>query len=163
MPEYENIVPRLTSFELSALESELWWKGKLDQTFWVCCFSVDQHVGICGSVCSSDTDPVTGQLHPTCDCSMDKSFSYSKPTREDGQSIHCEMNKFDDLIQCLASIQPGFEQIVAVDLDFRLFQRTWCIAELHKASVLGLSQFLRLPCEQSLKDRTHELKNLRVE
>merc|ERR1719343_548198 len=67
------------------------------------------------------------------------------------------------MMQCLASIQPGFAQIVAVDLDFRLFQRTWCIAELHKASVLGLSQFLRLPCEQSLKDRTHELKNLRVE
>merc|ERR1711879_586515 len=52
---------------------------------------------------------------------------------------------------------------VAVDLDFRLFQRTWCIAELHKASVLGLSQFLRLPCQQSLNDRTHELQNLRVE
>ena len=40
------------------------------------------------------------------------------------------MNKFDDMIEYLAARDPDFGQVIAVDGDFVLFSRAWCVAEI---------------------------------
>lgn len=49
-PSFEQVLPRLGDEELGALESELFWKGTLDEAYWICAFAVDQHAAICGDI-----------------------------------------------------------------------------------------------------------------
>ena len=41
--------------------------GRLDHTYWICAFAVNQHISICHSN-PYDRDPFTNQLHPVCHC-----------------------------------------------------------------------------------------------
>jgi hypothetical protein len=72
------------------------------------------------------------------------------------------MNKFDDMMLCMAASVPGFSLVVAVDKDFTLFQRAWCIAELYQAYTLGIPISMRLISENGLIDHESELRLLRV-
>lgn len=163
VPEYAAILPRLSVGELGALRSELYWKGKLDDAYWICAFAVDQHASICDVVFDADVDPVTGLPHAACGCGAAKYFSDTAPVREDGQGVLCEMNKFDNVMEFLSRTEPAFGQLVAVDADFRLFQRAWCVAELYAARRMRLPQRMRLLSERSLRQHQHELEDLRVE
>jgi len=162
-PTFGQILPRLSGDELRALESELFWKGTLDETYWICAFAVDQHASICEAVLPADVDIVTGMPHPTCQCGAPKFASSAPPTRQDGQSIPCEMNKFDDMIEYLRMLQPDFSLVVAVDEEFRLFQRAWCVAELYTAHELGMAQSMKVISEPCLAGHEAELRQLRVE
>eukprot|EP00435_Cladocopium_sp_Y103_P009207 s2963_g2.t1 len=42
----------------------------------------------------------------------------------------CEMNKFDEMMAFLAARDPKFCQVVAVDSDFGVFTRAWCMEGL---------------------------------
>lgn len=161
--EYESVIGRLTDSELYTLECELYWKGKLDETYWVCCFSVNQHASICDAVAPCEIDSVTGKLHASCDCHTGKCQSTTPPLRADGESIPCEMNKFDDMMGCLSTKRRDFAHLVAVDQDFRLFTRAWCVAELYQAHMLSLPQSLCLHSGSGLKFHTTNLRCLRVE
>lgn len=44
----------------------------LQDTYWICAFSVNQHAGICGANPEGDTDPVTKIPHPVCGCKTPK-------------------------------------------------------------------------------------------
>ena len=50
------------------------------------------------------------------------------------------MNKFDDMMVFLTHRVPEFKQVVAVDCDFTIFSRAWCVAELVQASAEQIPQ-----------------------
>ena len=68
-----------------------------DTAYWICCFSINQHAGICGYVPPDLQDPVTHALPKACSCKHPKHWSDSEPLK-DGQSVDCEMNKFDNMM-----------------------------------------------------------------
>eukprot|EP00438_Fugacium_kawagutii_P014606 Skav210577 [mRNA] locus=scaffold3272:31961:33814:- [translate_table: standard] len=138
-------------------ESRLLW------TYWICAFSVNQHAGICGTNPNADIDPVTNTLHPTCACATPKFFNKDPPLNENGESIHCEMNKFDDMMALLARNNRHFSQVVAVDANLNLFGRAWCIAELAEAHRMGMDQKLTLKSKACLLRRQCTLQGLQVQ
>jgi len=116
------------------------------------------------SQCSPhDTDSVTGEPYPLCDCGNQKYYSNTPPTRADGQSIDCEVNKFDDMMDALACSRRDFEQVVAMDEGMELFTRAWCVAELHRAHALGLPQSMLLKSDKTMQYSVAWLRGLKVE
>jgi len=148
-PEYQQVLFRLDAYEMPALLSELYWKGKLEQTYWICALSVNQHGSICRAL--------------GCDCLAPQASSWTPPLRQDGLSIPCEMNKFDDLMRCVASASKTFRQLVAVDRELRLFHRAWCIAELHTAGLLQIPHSMCLHSKDSISKCQKDLRDLKVE
>jgi len=149
VPDYHHLVGRLQSpEELRALQAELRWKGLLNLSFWICAFSVNQHAGICGGM--------------SCPCSHEK-FLSDTPPLYGNQSINCEMNKFIDMMSCLSCISPRFEHFIATDMDFYLFSRAWCVAEIHCGRRLRLTQNMAMHSQLSLKNNKAKLKDLKVQ
>ena len=160
LPSYESVVRRLEGEEMFALKSELYWKNKLDTTYWICCFSINQHAGICGI--SPSNDPVTGNVPQACSCGHPKYWSDSQPLKG-GQSVKCEMNKFDDMMNCIYSLNPKCSQVIAVDLEFNLFTRAWCVAEIHQAQTMCMAQRMIIFSKENLKQHEHWLHDLKVQ
>jgi len=157
------MVASLLEQDVDVLERMLHKSGRMQQRYWVCAFAVNQHAGICASRPVPEFDTVTGLPHPLCDCGLPKAFNSTGPLTDDGRSIPCEMNKFDDMIRLLAARDLSFSQVIAVDADFGLFGRAWCVAELAEAHRLDMGQHLRLRSRQDLTLHEGELRNLRVE
>ena len=148
---------------VEALEDMLRVHGSLQETYWICAFAVNQHVGICGANPAGTVDPVTGLTHPTCQCSEPKFFNEDPPLNDDGKSIQCEMNKFDDMMALLARENPDFAEVVAVDASLDLFGRAWCVAELAEAHRMGMAQSLKMRNAETLRRRQLTLQGLKVE
>ena len=162
LPSYEKVLRdnRLDQSELAALRAELYWKKKLDTKYWICCFSVNQHAGICSS--TPKMDPVTMTVPKPCPCQHPKYWSDTEPLR-DGQSVRCEMNKFDDMMSCLSASNQRVGQLIAVDTDFKLFTRAWCVAEIHRAQQMCMPQRMSIYSEANLKEHEGWLQGLKVE
>ena len=143
---------------VEALEKMLRVHGSLEETYWICAFAVNQHAGICGANPAGTVDPVTGLRHPTCQCSEPKFFNEDPPLNDDGKSIQCEMNKFDDMMALLARENPDFAEVVAVDASLDLFGRAWCVAELAEAHRMGMTQSLKIRNKETLLRRQLTLK-----
>jgi len=121
--------------------------------YWICAFCVNQHRAICGGFPpeppphspdlprfqANRVDSVLGSPHQCCPCDEPKFWSGDK----------CEMNKFDDLMQLLVTA-PDLRQVVAIDRNFELFSRVWCVAELVEAHDAKISQNVCLPWKQAL-------------
>jgi len=164
LDEYSfDLISKLLVHDISILEQQLIQLGRMSRTYWICAFSVNQHASICGGNPYGDVDSVTRQPHPVCDCNLPKFFNSTAPLSLRGQSIGCEMNKFDDMMSFLASTGMHFEQVVAVDAGFSLFSRAWCVAELAEARRLGISQSLKLRSARTLSDHAEDLRGLQVE
>ena len=157
-----DLVAKFLEEDISVLDSMLQQQGALEKVYWICAFSVNQHAGICGANPKKERDSVTGDVHDTCDCDLPKIFN-STPPLCDGQSIACEMNKFDDMMKLLASCRPDFSQVVAVDSQFNLFSRAWCVAELVEADDMKLQQHVKMHSRPLLERRAASLADLRVE
>ena len=65
---------------------------------------MNQHEAICGGNPFTDTDPVTGVVHPVCTCGAPKYFNHDPPVRADGKSTQCQMNKFDDMMAIVPAV-----------------------------------------------------------
>ena len=148
---------------VQVLEEMLRVHGSLEETYWICAFAVNQHTGICGANPAGTVDPVTGLTHPTCKCSEPKFLNEDPPLNEHGKSIHCEMNKFDDMMALLARENPDFAEVIAVDASLGLFGRAWCVAELAEAHRMGMAQSLKMRNEETLLRRQRTLQGLKVE
>ena len=157
-----DLVAKFLEEDISVLDSMLQQQGALEKVYWICAFSVNQHAGICGGNPKKERDSVTGEVHDTCDCDLPKIFN-STPPLCDGQSIDCEMNKFDDMMKLLASCRSDFSQVVAVDSQFNLFSRAWCVAELVEADDMKLKQHVKMHSRPLLERRAASLADLRVE
>jgi len=158
-----NVVAQLLSHNLPYLRAKIEAEGKTERIYWVCAFSVRQHNSICGANPRGDKDPVTGMLHPICACNRPKFFNATPPLDASGKSISCEMNKFTDMIRYLAAVDPKFSQVVAVDTQFELFNRAWCVAEVAKAHELGLDQQVIIRSLWHLDSNQKDLQNLKIE
>ena len=128
--------------------------GRLDETYWICAFAVNQHISICHSN-PYDRDPFTDQLHPVC---HRNSTNIIDP---DGRSASSEINKFDDMMSFLATT-GGCRQVIAVDKSLDLFRRAWCVAEIAEAKRLQMDQSLKLWSKATLQERARTLENLDV-
>jgi len=132
-PTYEAILPRLRPDRIGCLIEELEKGGGLNIAYWICAASVNQHASICSHIPKRDTSPVTRAEHAVCSCSHPKWLNVSSPRNGKGESIPCEMNKFEDMMIDLAKCNRDFRQVIACDREFQLFTRSWCIAEIHVA------------------------------
>ncbi|CAK0863603.1 unnamed protein product [Prorocentrum cordatum] len=133
---YEAILPRLKPHLIGCLVEELETGGRLEITYWVCVASVNQHASICAHVPRVPQESTGGVLipgHPVCTCSHPKWLNDSSPRNCDGESILCEMNKFDAMMILLAEGNHDFRQVIACDCEFQVFTRSWCIAEIYMA------------------------------
>ena len=152
---YGEVAAEITTEEgIEQVRSQL--SGKLERTYWVCAFSVNQHASICAgfgpepprktdewkSWNMKRLDSVTGKVFPLCSCKVEKVFSNSNG--------RCELNKFDDMMAYLAGEVAGFWQLVVVDDDFDVFYRAWCVAELFQASVLRMKSKVQVSSQQSV-------------
>mmetsp|Transcript_91393 Transcript_91393/g.261625 ORF Transcript_91393/g.261625 Transcript_91393/m.261625 type:complete len:540 (+) Transcript_91393:69-1688(+) len=160
-----GLVADLLDFDMPALERMLDAKA-LKKSYWVCAFSVNQHQSICAHNPARTVDPKTGVEHPVCSCGATVYFNNTPPLREiDSKSIHCQMNKFDDMMSFLSAADSNFSQVIAVDRAFGLFNRAWCVAELAAADNMGMRQHLKLASHEAMHDEeaTRHLKALNVE
>eukprot|EP00930_Biecheleria_cincta_P089491 TRINITY_DN7880_c0_g1_i1.p1 TRINITY_DN7880_c0_g1~~TRINITY_DN7880_c0_g1_i1.p1 ORF type:complete len:714 (-),score=108.52 TRINITY_DN7880_c0_g1_i1:407-2515(-) len=137
--------------------------GQLHSTVWVCAFSVNQHLGICDRNMGNGKDTVTQLAYPLCTCQSPKFMNDSEPCRTDGNSVSCEMNKFDDMMAWLAATDKQFYQVIAVDREFVLFSRAWCVAEIAEAFGFGMDQRLILASAEHLERHKPKLKGMRVQ
>merc|ERR1711879_233488 len=64
----------------------------------------------------------------------------------------CELNKFDDVMTFLQHNSDDFCQVIAVDRDFSVFSRIWCIAELCEAYFSCIPQKVVLRSAERLRD-----------
>lgn len=136
--------------------------GRLDDSYWICAFAVNQHSGICGANPNGNVDPVTLIPHPICDCGKPKMFNKTPPLNLEGESIQCEMNKFDDMMAYLAGKDESFAEVIAVDEKLDLFERAWCMAEVAEAKQMGMEQNLKLRNKETLIIRQNTLRGLDV-
>ncbi|CAE7599867.1 SYT4 [Symbiodinium natans] len=147
--KYDHIAQLLSTRQFGKLVHALSRASKLDAAYWICAFSVNQHTGICATPPPTDS---TGQAISPCSCSVPKHF--------DGDLS--EMNKFDDMMAFLKRVlrqrgQAKLEQVVALEKDFSLLSRVWCIAELVEAHELHLQQAVKM---HSSASRDHCLDRL---
>ncbi|CAE7930782.1 BMY1 [Symbiodinium necroappetens] len=149
-----NLAARLLEEDVALMSTILSDSGRLDDTYWVCAFAVNQHTSICHTN-PKNRDPFTDELHPVCSCS---SVNISDP---DGQCTLSEINKFDDMMYLLAAT-GGCRQVIAVDQSLDLFKRAWCVAEIAEAKRLQMTQQLKLSSIATILQRAHTLSNLDV-
>ena len=123
---------------------------------------MNQHAGICGGNPYHSTDAVTGEEHPVCDCGLPKAFNTTEPMLDDGRSIPCEMNKFDDMMELLSAANRSFAQVIAVDARFDLFSRAWCVAEVAAAYKVGMRQDIKIVSSSALDRNEGRLRHLRI-
>ncbi|CAE8582669.1 unnamed protein product, partial [Polarella glacialis] len=157
------LVSELLDHDIVALESMLASSGKIQKTYWVCAFCIAQHSCICQTTSAGDLDPVDGTEHPTCDCGRPKCFNDTPEVDALGRSVHCELNKFDDMMGHIARIDVQFEQLIVVDSKFDLFTRAWCVAEVAEAFRIGMPQNLKIKCGQELHAFEERLRSLKVQ
>lgn len=155
-------VANLMMRDLNELEQWLDSLGRLERTYWICAFSVNQHCTICAA-CPQRSVDSTGILYPLCTCCLPKFWNSTPPLTAAGASIACEVNKFDDMMKHLASSDLGFEQVVAVDSRFELFSRAWCIAEMAAAKEMGMKQRLKFHNAEDILLNETTLRTLRIE
>jgi len=138
--------------------------GKDKKSYWVCAFCINQHTCICGGNPFRSKDAVTGEEHAVCDCGSKAILNTTEPLLTDSmQSIPCELNKFDDMIEFLSAPDPRFTQVIAVDVSFVLFSRAWCVAEVAASHRMGMEQKLKIVSIQALHDHEEDLSHLRIQ
>ncbi|CAE8724560.1 unnamed protein product [Polarella glacialis] len=71
------------------------------------------------------------------DCGRPKCFNNTPEVDALGRSVHCELNKFDDMMGHIA-------QIDVVDGKFDLFTRAWCVAEVADRHAPERLRFLKV-------------------
>ncbi|CAE7392808.1 SYT4 [Symbiodinium sp. CCMP2456] len=156
---YDGVADLLRHGKLDHLAQKLRNAGKLDVPYWVCAFSVNQHAGICATPPPTDS---TGYPIIPCRCSRAKHFSGDLS----------EMNKFDDMMAYLKgylrakSIQElshiRLQQVVAMEVNFSLLTRVWCVAELVEADNLHLTQTIKLHSGASQRSCLDKIMDLDV-
>ncbi|CAE7946805.1 BPM2, partial [Symbiodinium sp. KB8] len=139
---------------------------KMDLTYWVCAFSVNQHASICGGFGrepppytfewkawhAKTCDSVTGEPFTPCTCKMEKIFCH-----EDNEDPRCELNKFDDMMHHIyvGEKVAGFGQLIVVDNHFEVLYRAWCVAEIVEANVLQIPSRIEVPSQEAV-DRNYD-------
>lgn len=158
MQTFDQVAELLANQSLEQLYQRLAAVNRLDFKYWICACSVNQHSGICDR---GGTDTSGKRILP-CPCNTPKHFT----------GDFCEMNKFDDMMSYLKvavkrqarreGTAASFGQVVAMDLNFNLLSRVWCIAELAQAHESLLPQELKMHSCAAWAQGLERLKSLDV-
>merc|ERR1712226_250797 len=65
-------------------------------------------------------------------------------------------------MELLSAANPTFAQVIAVDADFVLFSRAWCVAEVAAAYKVGMRQHIKIVSSAALDRNQEGLRNLRI-
>jgi len=166
---FADVVAALQSLEeFEAFRSSLNNSVKIETTYWVCVFSVNQHASICGGFgpCPSDQmafsqwdakrrNSVTAEIFPVCQCRRKKVFN--------NEAALTELNKFDDLMRFLAEKVPDLVHVTVADRKLEVFKRAWCVAELVEGSALNIRQTLLVHSTSCLDENYEKLKSLDIQ
>ncbi|CAJ1356098.1 unnamed protein product, partial [Effrenium voratum] len=141
--------------EVNKLKEKLWNRGLGDQPYWICAVCINQHSSICNNP-RSFCDTVTGQPVPCCECDTPKILN--------DQYLQCELNKFDDMMMHLYYVHgSAFVQVLAIDRDFEIFSRAWCLAEMVQADACRMDQHVLLHSPEALEKNSARLVSIRVQ
>jgi len=151
---YGTVLKQLTSGDLHGLRASIQALGKLEEVWWCCAFSVNQHAGICHTPPETDS---RGMPLMACDCCTQKHFD----------DENCEMDKFDQMMEYLHAVVPDrtgehFRHIVSCDVQFSVFSRLWCVAEVVLSFKQDISISLQVHSESALETRAEHLKSFDV-
>jgi len=152
VPMYHDIIPRLSKHRIAELIDELKESGKLDTTYWICAFSVNQH-----RTCRSEYAKNNG-LECTCKTS---NYSNYHPA--------CEVDKFDQMLKDMVSFNNARAirtcHVIAVDKDCKIFTRAWVLAEIVQTEVNAsdVSQKFYAYDKKSLQRLLKEENNINIE
>jgi hypothetical protein len=170
--QYQEIADLLAARDFEELKRRI--GVKIDRVYWICAFSVNQHVTICHQAfckkcmsmsCSCEKVDSLGDPIALCRCSMEAIRT----------GPLCEVNKFDDMMSylkkkvrrdALKSASPSqrdhrFGQVIACDVEFTLLKRVWCIAELYEAEEAHLDQKMKIYTKMSQSDQSGTLEMIR--
>eukprot|EP00931_Biecheleriopsis_adriatica_P118970 TRINITY_DN94261_c0_g1_i1.p1 TRINITY_DN94261_c0_g1~~TRINITY_DN94261_c0_g1_i1.p1 ORF type:complete len:662 (+),score=129.04 TRINITY_DN94261_c0_g1_i1:35-1987(+) len=132
---FSEVAARLSSAQGARQVKEGCSARSQSVVYWVCAFSVNHHASICGSfVDQPEKDTVKKRVYPLCECM----------TRKYIHGDQCETNKLHDLMTALKRHCSKLHHVVAVDVDFTVFKRTWCNVEIMLASQLELTQSFKI-------------------
>eukprot|EP00438_Fugacium_kawagutii_P017776 Skav205859 [mRNA] locus=scaffold766:115813:119098:+ [translate_table: standard] len=155
LSRWDTVAQQLSSGDVGMLKERLAESGTLDSEYWICALCINQHASICGNSMGV-RDTVTGEVLPSCDCSTPKYFN--------DHPVECELNKFDCMMKHLhRRYAQDFLQVVAIDTDFNLFSRAWCVAELVEAYNSHMDQHVMLHSPTVLEEHSGQLSSLKVE
>ena len=155
LSRWDSVAQHLSCGEVEILRERLAESGTQDSQYWICALCINQHASICGSSMGV-RDTVTGAVLPSCDCSTPKYFN--------DPPVQCELNKFDCMMKHLHHrYSQDFLQVVAIDKDFNLFSRAWCVAELVEAYNSHMDQHVMLHSPSVLEQNSGRLSSLKVE
>lgn len=154
------LVSYLLQNDITTLE-KLFNPEDLEKTYWICAFSVNQHVSMCSR--EHKVNHLTGDVHPACKCGKVKQLNDTPPLARNGKSIQCEMNKFEDMMHFLAASDDDFEQVVAVDAAFNIFSRAWCVAEIAQGNRMGITQKVKIHSKAALEKGLGSLQNQHIQ
>ncbi|CAK8993775.1 Centrosomal protein of 76 kDa [Durusdinium trenchii] len=142
---YEELAEELCSLSgVTHIRRKLREAQRLESTYWVCAFSVNQHASICGGYGPEPRrgtadwkewdkkrhDSVSFHRFKLCDCHEPKLMSH--------QEAACELNKFDDMIRFLSQTVSDFGHLIVVDQHFDVLFRAWCVAEIVEGNRLHI-------------------------
>lgn len=158
LKEYSRVASLLCTGApgIERLERALKSRHVSTNTYWICCFCVNQHSCICGGFGAEPRmgteayrswdlnrrDTVTGEVFVPCSCLQPKYFN---------DHTACELDKFDCMMIYLMQQRADFRQVVAVDESFNLFTRAWCVAELVEGHFSGMPQRLYIMSDEALE------------
>lgn len=162
--EYGPIAEMLcTSDGVKSLRRRLLEVDGASRRYCICAFCVNLHAGICGGFppappeCTPECerwdammhDSATGDVHQLCTCCEPKYFRDSPEL--------CDMYKFDDMVLLLNIRTQNFRQVIAIDRQFDLFTRAWCVAELVQARIAHIPQYICLMSTEALDANSGDL------
>jgi hypothetical protein len=157
---YAEIATKLATLEgTMALMQEVTEKEVDNRSYWICAFCVDQHVSICHNPPAQGTlsDTAPERAYKVCTCNKEK-YKNGHPK--------CEMDKFDQMMSLLKESEETkghFMQVIAVDRQFDLFRRAWCLAEISEANLSHIPPRLMLSGESIVtKDKSDKIERLDV-
>merc|ERR1712159_514670 len=121
---YSHILERMRPGRIRELMLQVQEHGTWGSTYWISAFCVNHHRSICGSFVPDPLNPhnldsVGFRMH-ACNCGLEK---YTN-------GMLCELNKFDDMLNLLSHRVHGLSHVIVVDVEFNVFSRAWCVAEM---------------------------------
>ncbi len=67
------------------------------------------------------------------------------------------------MMRMLSARSADFSQVIAIDANYMIFNRAWCIAELAAASAAGMPQQLKVLSFEGFKNHHSDLRGLRIQ
>lgn len=146
---YEDTLEQLTMDGLGTIWERLSFLRKLDEVWWISPFSINHHASICHTPSDADSHGLSFQKAQSFD------------------TEHCDMDELNDMMNYMHATVPmetghAFKHIVSCDVEFQVFSRLWCVAEVVLAFKQNIDILLLVHSESALNEHARQIKSLDV-